>query len=177
MGYASQSGRARTNAKSPRAFAVCDRCGMWWNRDRLSWQFDWAGAKLINKRLLVCRTCYDEPQQQLRAIIIPADPVPIQNSRTEDFATAESNTRVTSGQNYVDPVTGITVWGGNTRTTQANNPRVTQNTGEAPGGVSQQPGTSSVAPVAMGGANPGVPYGFEVDPPESASDVPDTGPL
>ena len=177
MGYASQSGRARTNVRNPQAFGVCDRCGLWYNHVNLSWQFDWAGSKLINKRLLVCRECYDTPQDQLRAIIIPADPVPIQNPRIEDFATAESNTRVTSGGNYVDPVTGITVWGGSVRATQANNTRVTQNTGEAPGGNNQQPGTSSVLPAAAGGTDPGVPYGFTVDPPESVTDVPETGAL
>ena len=81
MGYASRSGRARTDARNPRAFAICDRCALWYNHYQLSWQYDWAGASLINKRILVCNTCYDTPQEQLRAIIVPADPVPIVNPR------------------------------------------------------------------------------------------------
>ena len=146
MGYASKSGRARTSAKNPQAFAVCDRCALWYNHVNLRWQYDWAGASLINKRILVCNTCYDEPQQQLRAIVIPADPVPIVNPRTEPFAYDESNTRKTSGQNTVDPITGIPVIGGNTRVTTANgqatiNERVTQEVGEAPYGNNQLPGT------------------------------------
>lgn len=90
MAYASQAGRARANARNPRAFAVCDRCGIWHNHDQLSWQFDWAGASMVNKRILVCRRCLDRPQQQLRAIVIPADPVPIRNPRTEPFAEDEA---------------------------------------------------------------------------------------
>lgn len=86
MGYASKAGRARVSARRPQAQAVCDRCGMWYNHVDLVWQYDWAGSSLVNKRILVCkRTCLDKPQQQLRAIIIPADPVPIKNPRTEPF--------------------------------------------------------------------------------------------
>lgn len=146
MGYASRSGRASTNPRNPRAFGVCDRCAIWYNRDQLKWQYDWAGASLINKRILVCDTCYDEPQQQLRAIIIPADPVPITNPRTEPYAYDESNTRQVSGYNTIDPTTGIPVQGGATRVTSVNNlptdsPRVTQETGAPSGSLNQKPGT------------------------------------
>jgi hypothetical protein len=127
---------------------------------------DWAGASLINKRLLVCNTCYDEPQQQLRAIVIPADPVPIMNPRIQDFVTAETNNRATSGQNTVDPITGIPIVNGNNRITQNDEQRVTQQTGEPPGGLNQQPGTDPNAP---GNADPGLPY--------NNTEVPKTGPL
>jgi len=91
MGYASRAGRAHTSISRPSAFAVCDRCGLWYNHKDLVWQFDWAGSSLVNKRILVCtRTCRDKPQNQLRAVIIPADPVPIQNPRTEPFTEDES---------------------------------------------------------------------------------------
>lgn len=90
MGYASKAGRARTSASHPRAHAICDRCGFRYNHFQLRWQYDWAGTSLVNKRILVCGRCYDKPQQQLRAIILPADPVPIQNPRTEPFVTDES---------------------------------------------------------------------------------------
>ena len=91
MAYGSISGRARTSASNPRAFAVCDRCGIWENHENLRWQFDWRGASLMNIRLLVCRTCYDTPQNQLRAIIVPADPVPIANPRVESYVANETN--------------------------------------------------------------------------------------
>lgn len=146
MAYASRSGRARTSPSSPRAFAVCDRCALWYNHYQLKWQYDWAGASLVNKRLLVCRTCYDEPQEQLRSIVIPADPVPIVNPRIEPYAWDEIDHRQVSGYNEIDPETGIPIILGNTRVTTANNsatndPRVTQQTGGAPGSKNQLPGT------------------------------------
>ena len=155
MAYASQSGRARTSPSSPRAFAVCDRCGMWYNHHRLSWQMDWSGSSLINKRLLVCSDCYDTPQQQGRAIIIPADPVPIVQPRPEDFINAETNFRTISGQDTTDPVTGLPIPGSTIRTTEADGPRVTQQTGEPPGGLNTLPGTDPNAP---GDDDPGLPY-------------------
>lgn len=51
---------------------------------------DWAGTTLINKQLLVCRPCYDRPQEQLRAIVLPADPVPIRNPRPQNFDESEA---------------------------------------------------------------------------------------
>lgn len=148
-------GRARVSARSPAAFAICDRCGFLTNHYRLQWQFDWRGASLQNIRMLVCDQCLDTPQEQLRAINVPADPVPIQNPRAQDYVTAETNTRATSGQNTVDPVTGLPVINGDTRITQNNQTRVTQQTGEPPGGLNQTPGTDPNAP---GNDNPGLPY-------------------
>lgn len=169
MAYASQSGRARTSSRNPQAHAICDRCGFRYNHVDLRWQFDWAGASLINKRLLVCGSCYDEPQQQLRAIVIPPDPMPIVNPRIQNFVTAETNTRATSGQNTVDPITNIPVINGDTRITQDDKVRVTQQTGEPPGGLNEEPGTNTQVPASIGGNDPGLPYDM--------NQVPKTGPL
>jgi hypothetical protein len=109
-------GRARVSARNPRAFAICDRCGFLYNHVNLQWQYDWAGASLINRRILVCDPCLDVPQQQLRAIVVPADPVPILNPRVQDYVTAETNYRYTQG-NTVDPTTGIPIIGGDIRQT------------------------------------------------------------
>jgi len=133
-------GRASVSARNPRAFAICDRCGFLYNHVRLQWQFDYAGTGLINKRILVCSDCNDIPQAQLRAIIIPADPVPIQNPRAQDYVTAETNYRLTQG-NTIDPTTGLPVPGGDSRITQNDQNRVTQSTGEPSGGNNQLPGT------------------------------------
>ena len=146
MGYASRSGRARTSARNPQAFAICDRCAIWYNHVNLRFQYDWAGASLVNKRILVCDTCYDEPQQQLRAIIIPADPTPIINPRVEPYAWDEIDRRQVSGNNAVNPQTGIPVQQGDTRVTTIDGDipdrtRVTQQTGEPPYGTNQKPGT------------------------------------
>ena len=83
MAYASQSGRARTSASNPQAFAVCDRCGIWYNHVDLQWQYDWAGSSLINKRLLVCGRCLDVPQQQLRAIVVDRKSTRLNSSHTD----------------------------------------------------------------------------------------------
>lgn len=86
MAYASKAGRARTSAKAPSAFGVCDRCGQWYNLTDLVWQTDWRGTALQNLWIRVCkRTCLDVPQQQLRAIQLPADPVPVWQPRPENF--------------------------------------------------------------------------------------------
>lgn len=159
-------GRARVSTRSPQAFAICDRCGFLYNHVTLGWQFDWAGRDLINKRILVCPSCMDAPQEQLRSQVIPADPLPIQNPRIQDYAGSSSDYRATSGQNAVDPVTNIQIIQGDVRVTQADAPRVTQETGEPPGGLNQTPGTDPNAP---GNDDPGLPYGFD--------EVPKTGPL
>ena len=155
MGYASKSGRARTSPSNPQAFAVCDRCGIWYNHVDLKYQFEWRGATLQNIQILVCRPCYDTPQENVRSIILPADPVPIENPRIEYFVNAETNYRTTSGQNTTDFWTGIPVPGTVQRATQtAGDLRVTQQTGEPPGGHNTMPGTDPNAP---GDASPGLP--------------------
>lgn len=146
MAYASRSGRARTSAGSPQAFAVCDRCGIWYNHVNLRWQFDWRGATMQNIRLLVCNICYDTPQSQLRAIVLPADPVPIINPRVEPYVWDSTDRRQVSGYNTTNVTTGIPVPMGDTRVTSLDNVatdniRVTQQTGEPPGGKNQLPGT------------------------------------
>lgn len=166
MGYASRLGRARISPRSPQAAGQCDRCGFIFSHSHLRWQFDWRGAQLQNTRMLVCRRCEDVPQEQLRAIVLSPDPVPIQNPRVPGWVDAETDFRVTSGQNTVDPKTGIPVPGGDTRITQDGANRVTQQTGEPPGGLNEEPGTDPNAP---GNDDPGLPYGN--------STVPKTGPL
>jgi hypothetical protein len=85
------TGRASVSTTNPRAFGICDRCGFLYNHHELQWQFDYRGAALINIRLLVCEACLDVPQNQLRNIIVPADPTPIMNARTQDYATASTD--------------------------------------------------------------------------------------
>src|SRR6266699_3735482 len=77
--------RAATSRRSPRAHAICDRCGFRFNHDQLSWQYQWAGPKLQNLRLLVCKRCLDVPQEQLRTVVLPPDPVSIRDPRPENY--------------------------------------------------------------------------------------------
>ena len=146
MGYASLSGRARTSSRNPRAFGVCDRCAIWYNHNQLKWQYDWAGASLINKRILVCDTCYDTPQNQLRAIILPADPVPVVNPRTEPLEYDSTNVNTTTVNPTIDPQTGLAIPGtGQTLITQ-NGQTMTQTPYGRPIGLAQ----GAVMPVQEG---------------------------
>lgn len=154
-------GRARVDASSPRAFAICDRCGFLYNHGDLRWQMDYRGGKLSNIRRLVCDTCYDEPQPQLRIKILPPDPRPILNARPASYAIDETNFRTTSGQDTIDPVTGIPVPGKTRRTTQGGVNRVTQSTGAPSGSLTTTPGVDTNVP---GGDDPGLPYGFDQTP-------------
>ena len=134
-------GRAKVSSRNPEAFAICDDCGFLYNHSELRWQFEWGGNKLVNKRQLVCRRCNDIPNTQLRAIVLPADPMPVMNPRVQNYQQAETDYRATSGQNTVDPTTGIPIPGNTLRITENDNYRVTQETGESPYGTNQLPGT------------------------------------
>lgn len=101
-------GRAKVNARHPQAFAVCDRCGIWYNHADLNPQYEWRGSSLQNTGYLVCRTCLDVPQEQFRPISLPPDPPPVANPRPEFFIYAETgfratdagNLRITDADNY-----------------------------------------------------------------------------
>lgn len=136
MAYASISGRARTSSSNPQAHAICDRCGFRYNRVDLNWQYDWRGAALQNVRILVCNTCMDTPQEQLRAIVVPADPVPIDQPRTQDFVQAETNYQTITAPATIDPITGIPIPGTTTLTTEDGQSLLTQPIGE-PSGIDQ----------------------------------------
>src|SRR6266700_1316528 len=83
--------RAHVNAQSPEAFAQCDRCGFWYNRSQLQWQFEWSGTHLYNTGKLVCQViCLDRPQEQLRTILLPPDPPSVLNARPPNFAYEEA---------------------------------------------------------------------------------------
>ena len=76
-------GRASVSTRRPQALAVCDRCGTWYNRKELRWQFEWAGRSLQNQQILVCYQCLDVPNQQLRTFVPPPDPMPVWQPRPE----------------------------------------------------------------------------------------------
>jgi len=97
MGYASRSGHAITNPQAPRAFGVCDRCGFWFQLFKLRYQHEWVGTKRINMRKRVCAECMDRPQPQLRARLMPPDPVPVYDPRPENFIASRFDPTPVSG--------------------------------------------------------------------------------
>lgn len=134
-------GRAKVSTKNPEAFAICDSCGFLYNHSELRWQYQWSGNKLVNLRQLNCRRCNDIPQTQLRAIVLPADPMPIMNPRVQNYQAASTDYRATSGQNTINQRTGIPVPGDTLRITENDDYRVTQQTGAPNGSLNELPGT------------------------------------
>lgn len=80
--------RYRVDRTQPRARGVCDRCGFQYQLTELHYQYQWAGSRLQNLQRRVCENCLDIPQEQLRAIILPPDPLPVEDPRVELY-TAE----------------------------------------------------------------------------------------
>jgi hypothetical protein len=83
MGSFAPKGHARLDPQRPAAFANCERCGFLYNHRDLKWQTEWLGTQVRSLGWLVCPTCWDVPNPTLRAIRLPADPVPILNPRRE----------------------------------------------------------------------------------------------
>jgi len=76
-----QSTRAYADIRRPKPWAFCDRCNFRYFHHDLSWQYDWRGPKLSNLRILVCKTCLDEPYEFNRPIVIGPDPMPVKDPR------------------------------------------------------------------------------------------------
>ena len=85
-------GNVMVNPDDPEAVAYCDRCGSPYNHSDLKWEYDWAGTKLDNKQLLVCDTCWNEPNIFLKARRYEPDPLPIRDPRpfNQFYAVAQS---------------------------------------------------------------------------------------
>lgn len=77
---------ADIDSRRPRPLAVCDKCGFVYNRDRLRWQHQWEGLSERNIGILVCPSCIDDLQPQLKTLILPLDPIPIMNPRPGEFS-------------------------------------------------------------------------------------------
>ena len=101
--------------------------------NQLRFQFDWRGAALENIRILVCDRCNDTPQEQLRAIIVPADPTPVINARTQDFVAASTDYQTLSAPTVYDPATGIPIPGNTVLVNQDGQTMVTQPIGDPRG--------------------------------------------
>lgn len=81
MAIGDLQGRGHTSIHRPSALGECDRCRVWYQLDRLQRQYEWRGVALADTGYLVCPSCLDVPQEQLRSIIFPGDPIPRGNPR------------------------------------------------------------------------------------------------
>lgn len=77
--------RAYASATRPEAWGQCDRCNRTYLHKNLTFQKKWQGIQLANLFILVCWDCYDKPQENIRTLIIPPDPMPIMNARPEQY--------------------------------------------------------------------------------------------
>lgn len=100
-------GRARVSPSRPEAFGVCDRCGFLGQLNDLQWQYQWQGAQLVNLGTLVCETCLDVPQQQLRSLNLPPDPEPVYNARPEYYAIDDTNWLIAQGGAFLTTQSGL----------------------------------------------------------------------
>ena len=90
MGQPAHDIRCPTDPTQPQPVGFCDRCNSKNYLGDLQWQFIWAGPAEANIRLLVCRECWDVPNEQHRVIVIGPDPVPLKDPRP-GFTQTEEN--------------------------------------------------------------------------------------
>lgn len=101
-----QSKYVRVDPNNPEGAGECDRCGCWFQLVELQWQMQWSGTHLYNTGSLVCDGCLDIPQEQLRTIILPPDPLPLINARVPNFAYEEQTVRITEYNSPKNPPWG-----------------------------------------------------------------------
>lgn len=95
MGFRPHPKHAETNPDFPRAWATDDRSGFVSNLGNLRWEVQWAGNQLVKTGFLVGPDYLDKPQEQLRTLVLPADPPPIMNARVEPYTIDETDWRTT----------------------------------------------------------------------------------
>lgn len=86
MTYMGGNSKARVDTQHPDSFGICDRCGNLRNLSDLKYQFQWRGESLVNSNILVCPPCLDIPNEQLRTIVLPPDPLPVPDARPPQWA-------------------------------------------------------------------------------------------
>ena len=82
--------RAQVDPSYPQGWATSDRNGAVGNLVNMRWQHEWAGSKLINRKILVHEDELDIPQRQLGApALLGPDPPPLFNARPEQYSIDE----------------------------------------------------------------------------------------
>lgn len=91
----------KPNLANIRPLGTCQRCSWIYHLDELQWQYDYRGMQLQSLNILVCSTCLDAPQPQLKPIILPPDPVSVLNARPFDYANANNDYISTQGGDHI----------------------------------------------------------------------------
>lgn len=77
--------RAQVDPQNPQGWGTSDQNGMVGNLAKMRFQHQWAGATIINTRVLVHEDELDIPQRQLGTLVIAPDPPPLVNARPEPY--------------------------------------------------------------------------------------------
>ena len=102
-------GRAYADATSPRAWGICDRCGVLRNLSDLVFQRQYNGTQLYDTRLRVCYDrCLDIPQPQFLNPILGPDPMPVLNPRPPMYSVDEEGPTQSLLAQFLTSQTSIT---------------------------------------------------------------------
>lgn len=101
---------------NPRAVGVCDGCGWWVNYKDLKKDMQYRGGTTpVWTGFLVCTKCLDvpNPAPQFKTIVLPPDPVPLENPRPQTPSPTYSGYAywVDDSGNYVTLLPGDDAWG------------------------------------------------------------------
>lgn len=83
MTYRPKGKHVRIDADSPTALGICDYTGFVHNRHDLVRQMEWRGNAIVWTGFYVGKDYADVPNEQLRPPILPPDPVPTYEPRTQ----------------------------------------------------------------------------------------------
>lgn len=78
--------RTPTDVSAPEAVGFCDRCYRKWPLEKLVWQYDYSGMALVNRGIRVCPDDLDQPQPQLRPVIITGPEGVVKDPRPPYYA-------------------------------------------------------------------------------------------
>lgn len=78
-------GHAKADPSHSEAAGICDRCNFTYQLRDLHWQYQWRGSGLVNTMFRVCPKCLDVPSEFLKALKLPADPIPVPFPRPNQF--------------------------------------------------------------------------------------------
>jgi hypothetical protein len=75
----------RVDHNNPDPLARCDRCGFTYNLSDLKPQMEWRGLSLADTGWKVCPRCLDQPDPQLRTVILKPDPESVIEARPTEL--------------------------------------------------------------------------------------------
>jgi len=82
--------RVLVHPNHPEPRAICDRCGKQFLLSDLRWQTQVAGSSVVNRKLLVCKSCLDARSLFLLTVDVPQDPPVVHYATIEPYAIDEA---------------------------------------------------------------------------------------